>query len=239
MSYELEACPSRLFELHSVSQQYVRGNATLCALDTIDFTLDHGDTCAIVGASGSGKSTLLNILGLLERPIRGSARFVGNDIVAASANDLAAWRNRHIGFIFQAFNLLPRLSALDNVALPLAYRNVRRKSARALALAQLQAVGLADRAEHRPADLSGGQRQRVAIARALVGQPSLILADEPTGNLDPCCANEILELFLALNREQGATLVMVTHDANLAARFERKVEVAQGRVYERVGHVAV
>jgi putative ABC transport system ATP-binding protein len=238
MGHELEAHSSHFFELHDVSQRYVRGSATLCALDTINFTLDHGDTCAIVGASGSGKSTLLNILGLLERPIRGSARFVGNDIVAACSNDLASWRNRYIGFIFQAFNLLPRLSALDNVALPLAYRNVPRKSAREFALAQLKAVGLADQAHYRPADLSGGQRQRVAIARALVGQPSLILADEPTGNLDPCCANDILELFLTLNRQQGVTLVMVTHDESLAARFMRKVEVVKGRLYESVGHVA-
>lgn len=230
--------PTMLFELRGVSQCYGQGASTVRVLDNIDFTLSRGDTCAVVGASGSGKSTLLNILGLLERPVSGRLYFAGNDVMAAPADTLAHWRNRRLGFVFQAFNLLPRLNALDNVALPLTYRNQSRLSARACALQQLRAVGLADRAHHRPADLSGGQRQRVAIARALVGQPSLILADEPTGNLDQHSANEVIELLLRLNREQGVTLVMVTHDAQLAARFARQIEVVDGHLHEHVGHVA-
>jgi putative ABC transport system ATP-binding protein len=227
-----------LFELRGVSQSYGKNGCEVSVLDTVDFTLHRGDTCAIVGASGSGKSTLLNILGLLERPVAGRVRFAGQDVMTASADALAHWRNRQMGFIFQAFNLLPRLSALDNVGLPLLYRHQTRSVARELALQKLDEVGLADRAGHFPADLSGGQRQRVAIARALVGQPSLILADEPTGNLDQACANDILELLLDLNRQQLVTLVMVTHDTGLATRFARRVEVVDGHLRECAEHVA-
>ena len=228
-----------LFELSGVSQFYGKGISMVRVLEGIDFTLDRGETCAIVGASGSGKSTLLNILGLLEQPVSGRAQFSGNDVQTASPATLAQWRNQHLGFVFQAFNLLPRLDALDNVALPLLYRNHPRQSARALALEQLSAVGLAHRAHHRPADLSGGQRQRVAIARALVGQPSLILADEPTGNLDQRSANDVIDLLLRLNDQQGVTVVMVTHDTHLAQRFARRVEVADGRLRECDEHVPV
>jgi putative ABC transport system ATP-binding protein len=230
-------CLSALFKLRNVHQHYGLRAPVVCGLDAVDFTLHRGDTCAVVGASGSGKSTLLNILGLLERPAGGQVEFCGHDVMSASADTLAHWRNRHLGFIFQSFNLLPRLSALDNVALPLLYRNHTRDAARALAAEHLQAVGLADRAQHRPADLSGGQRQRVAIARALVGKPTLILADEPTGNLDQHCANEILELLLGLNHHHRVTLVMVTHDASLVQRFARRIEVTEGRLQERVEHV--
>lgn len=230
--------PTMLFELRGVSQCYGQGASAVRVLDNIDFTLSCGDTCAIVGASGSGKSTLLNILGLLERPVSGRVHFAGNDVMAVPADNLAHWRNRRLGFVFQAFNLLPGLDALDNVALPLMYRHQSRLSARACALQQLRAVGLSDRAHHRPADLSGGQRQRVAIARALVGQPSLILADEPTGNLDRHSANEVIELLLRLNREQGVTLVIVTHDAQLAARFARQIEVVGGQLRESAGREA-
>jgi putative ABC transport system ATP-binding protein len=226
-----------LFRLTGVRQHYGERSSVVCGLDAVDFTLQRGDTCAVVGASGSGKSTLLNILGLLERPAGGQVEFSGQDVMTASADTLAHWRNRHLGFIFQSFNLLPRLSALDNVALPLLYRNHTREAARALAAEQLQAVGLTHRAQHRPADLSGGQRQRVAIARALVGKPALILADEPTGNLDQHCANDILELLLGLNHDHQVTLVMVTHDASLAQRFGRRIEVSEGRLQERVEHV--
>jgi putative ABC transport system ATP-binding protein len=221
-----------LCSLRGVNQYFNRGALRYSVLRDIELTLRVGDTCAIVGASGSGKSTLLNILGLLERPACGQQYFAGHDLTSASADQLAQVRNRDIGFVFQTFNLLPRLSARDNVALPLVYRNVPRRIARQRALEQLRAVGLEDRAEHLPADLSGGQRQRVAIARALVGEPALILADEPTGNLDQQCADDIMQLLLALNRQQQVTLVMVTHDARLAARFSRRVEVVDGQLRE-------
>nr|WP_306470450.1 ABC transporter ATP-binding protein [Pseudomonas sp. efr-133-TYG-103a] len=225
-----------LFVLRGISQRYGEGKNAAGILHNIDLTLYRGDTCAIVGASGSGKSTLLNILGLLERPSSGELRFAGRDVTTASPNMLAHWRNRSIGFIFQSFNLLPRLSALDNVALPLAYRQQRRKSPRDLAMQQLRAVGLADCVHRRPAELSGGQRQRVAIARALIGEPTLILADEPTGNLDQQCANEIIELLLGLNIEHRVTLVVVTHDVSLAKRFARRIEVINGQLLERSDH---
>lgn len=226
-----------VFELCGVHQYYGHAASSLCVLDNIDLTLYRGDTCAITGPSGSGKSTLLNILGLLERPAGGRLQFVGRDVMTAGSDTLAQWRNRQLGFVFQAFNLLPRLSALDNVALPLMYGNEPRHLARERAARQLEAVGLADRARHLPADLSGGQRQRVAIARALVGRPSLILADEPTGNLDRQCADDIIDLLLGLNHQHGVTLVTVTHDPRLAERFARQLEVVDGQLRESSGHV--
>jgi putative ABC transport system ATP-binding protein len=229
---------SPLFTLRGVDQYYGSQKSSVRVLDNIDLTLYRADTCAIVGASGSGKSTLLDILGLLERPARGNVVFAGQDVMKASPDDLANWRNRSIGFIFQSFNLLPRLSAVDNVALPLTYRQLASEAARDLAMAQLRAVGLDHRAHHRPAQLSGGQRQRVGIARALVGQPSLILADEPTGNLDQQCARDIVDLLLGLNLSRQVTLVMVTHDASLAERFSRRIEVVEGRLLEFPGHAA-
>ncbi len=229
---------SELIVMRSVCQRYSKGDQSINALVDVDFTLCRGSTCAIVGASGSGKSTLLNILGLLERPACGDIEFAGRDVMNASSDELAQLRNREIGFVFQAFNLLPRLSAVDNVALPMTYRGVDRQSARVMALSQLQRVGLSSRALHRPADLSGGQRQRVAIARALVGEPALILADEPTGNLDQACATEVMDLLLALNRQHNVTLVMVTHDTVLAERFERRIEVSEGQLLDRSDHAA-
>ncbi|WP_049053750.1 ABC transporter ATP-binding protein, partial [Achromobacter xylosoxidans] len=182
--------------------------------------------------SGSGKSTLLNILGLLDRPSAGQFLFRGRDMLGIDENARAWARNREIGFVFQSFNLLPRMNALDNVALPLFYRGIPRAPARATAMDWLRQVGLADRGGHLPADLSGGQRQRVAIARALVGNPSVILADEPTGNLDQASAESIMALLMGLNRERAVTIVMVTHDANLAARFSRQIHMRDGVLHE-------
>lgn len=181
---------------------------------------------------GLGQEHPLNILGLLDRPDSGAYRFAEHDIFSVDGDRLAAIRNRLIGFVFQSFNLLPRLNALDNVALPLSYRGMPRREALERAEAMLARVGLAERAGHRPADLSGGQRQRVAIARALVGEPALILADEPTGNLDASTAKEVLELLLTLNRERQVTLVVVTHDPSLAARLGRQLTVRHGEVHE-------
>ncbi|MGV8920023.1 MAG: ABC transporter ATP-binding protein [Pseudomonas sp.] len=236
MDKSLESCLCELLVLHNVSQCYSRGGQPVTVLHDINLTIVRGQTCALVGASGSGKSTLLNILGLLETPASGRLLFAGQNMLNASAEALARLRNREIGFVFQSFNLLPRLSAMDNVALPLSYRGLSRRDARQQAQVQLQQVGLADKLHDKPADLSGGQRQRVAIARALVGNPSLILADEPTGNLDSQTAEEIMALLLGLNRERGVTLVMVTHDTALAGRFGRQIRMVDGRLQEGAAH---
>ncbi|QQE84961.1 ABC transporter ATP-binding protein [Pseudomonas putida] len=201
-------------------------------LQDVSLSIPRGQTCVIIGPSGSGKSTLLNLIGLLDQPCRGQVVLAGRDMTAATADQRAIMRNRLLGFIFQSFNLLPRLTALDNVALPLSYRGIGRVAARQAAQQQLEAVGLGQRAQHLPADLSGGQRQRVAIARALVTEPALLLADEPTGNLDGATAEGIAALLLALNRERGVTLLMVTHDPAMARRMDRCIEVRNGGAFD-------
>jgi putative ABC transport system permease protein len=224
-----------LIVLEDIGRVYRLGEASVRVLDRVHFTLGAGERCAVVGPSGSGKSTLLHILGLLDEADAGRYLLAGRDVSRASADERAQARNRQIGFVFQSFNLLPRLSALDNVALPLRYRGFSRGEARRRAIAQLHRVGLADRLRHRPADLSGGQRQRVAIARALAGDPALLLADEPTGNLDGATANEIMDTLLQLNEAHGLTLVVVTHDEALAQRLGRRLRVRDGRVVEDQG----
>lgn len=221
-----------LISLQGIGKSYRLAEQPLHILKNVSLSIDAGESCAILGASGSGKSTLLNILGLLDLPDSGDYRFAGHDIFRASPDQLAAIRNRQIGFVFQSFNLLPRLSALDNVALPLSYRGVARRESLERAMHVLDQVGLGQRADHRPADLSGGQRQRVAIARALVGEPSVILADEPTGNLDSHTARDIMDLLLSLNRERQVTLIIVTHDPGIAQRLERQIRVNNGVVQE-------
>lgn len=222
-----------LVHLSDVCHSYQAGPLCQAVLCDVSLSVEHGQSCAIVGESGSGKSTLLNIIGLLDRPAGGSFFLDGKDMVFASPQQRAKARNGLIGFVFQSFNLLPRLDALDNVALPLLYRGYSKIEARLAAQREIERVGLADRAHHRPSELSGGQRQRIAIARALVGQPSLILADEPTGNLDEATASEILSLLLSLNIEQGVTLIVVTHDVALAARMQRRFYVQNGSVREQ------
>lgn len=221
-----------LMQITHVSHAYRKGSQSVSVLRDVTLEIRSGETCALLGASGSGKSTLLNILGLLDRPSAGQFLFRGRDMLGIDENARAWVRNREIGFVFQSFNLLPRMNALDNVALPLFYRGIPRAQARATAMDWLRQVGLADRGGHLPADLSGGQRQRVAIARALVGNPSVILADEPTGNLDQASAESIMALLMGLNRERAVTIVMVTHDANLAARFSRQIHVRDGVLHE-------
>ena len=201
-------------------------------LQDVSLSIPRGQTCVIIGPSGSGKSTLLNLIGLLDQPCRGQVVLAGRDMTAATADQRAIMRNRLLGFIFQGFNLLPRLTALDNAALPLSYRGIGRVAARQAAQQQLEAVGLGQRAQHLPADLSGGQRQRVAIARALVTEPALLLADEPTGNLDGATAEGIAALLLGLNRERGVTLLMVTHDPAMARRMDRCIEVRNGGAFD-------
>lgn len=221
-----------LIAMSNVCQSYPMAGQNMPVLRDVTLNIQRGQTCAILGTSGSGKSTLLNILGLLDRPASGQFWFAGRNMVEATADERAQLRNREIGFVFQSFNLLPRLTALDNVALPLFYRGFTRSEARECAQVQIARVGLGDRAHHRPADLSGGQRQRVAIARALVGSPSLILADEPTGNLDRSTAHDVMNLLLGLNDEKAVTLVMVTHDAQLAECLERCLQVQDGILKE-------
>jgi putative ABC transport system ATP-binding protein len=208
---------------------YRMGDETVHALDGVSFTIPRGGYCAIVGPSGSGKSTLMNILGGLDTPTSGRIVINGADIGASDDAGLAEFRNRTIGFVFQSFNLLPRLSALENVELPMIYAGTPPKERRERAAHLMQRVGLGDRMGHRPTQLSGGQQQRVAIARALAERPALVLADEPTGALDTHTGKEILNLFAEINRE-GSTVVLVTHDLEVAAATRRTIEMRDGRI---------
>lgn len=196
----------------------------------VSFTIEAGEFCAILGPSGSGKSTLLNIIGLLDRPTAGTLELDGTVIDFSSAEEAARLRNRLLGFVFQSFQLLPRLTAWQNVALPLLYRGLPRRDRKPLAMAMLAQVGLEDRADHHPPEMSGGQRQRVALARALIGEPKLILADEPTGSLDSVTAGEVMGLLRDLNQRLGVTVIMVTHDRELASRCGRRIEVLDGLI---------
>lgn len=216
--------------LSGINRDYPMGNALHPVLRNVSLTVPTGQSCSITGTSGSGKSTLLNIIGLLDKPSSGRVVLAGRDMSNASDDVRAEVRNRMIGFVFQGFNLLPRFNALDNVAMPLLYRGSSRTIARQKAMFQLERVGLAERLFHRPADLSGGQRQRVAIARALIGEPTLILADEPTGNLDHDTASDIVDLLLSLNKQAGTTLVMVTHDEKFAGCMDRHITVRDGQI---------
>jgi putative ABC transport system ATP-binding protein len=220
--------PVSVIFLDSITKVYTAA-VPVTALDDVSIHVEPGEFVAIMGASGSGKSTLMNLVGLLDRPTAGSYRFDDEEVARLSDGQLARLRRERIGFVFQSFNLLGRKSALDNVALPLTFAGVGRADRRRRAAQMLERVGLADRGHHRPSELSGGQQQRVAIARALVNQPSLILADEPTGNLDSRTGAEILALLQELN-EQSVTLVVVTHDANIANQAARIVRLADGRV---------
>ncbi len=218
-----------LIEAHHLVKLYTMGEETVHALDGVSFSIPRGDYCAIIGPSGSGKSTLMNILGGLDTPTHGRLVVDGADISALNDEGLARFRNRTIGFVFQSFNLLPRMTALENVELPLIYAGVEPGLRRLQAEELLTRVGLGERLLHRPTQLSGGQQQRVAIARALAGNPALLLADEPTGALDTHTGQEILALFDELNRE-GATIVLVTHDREVAAATKRIVEMRDGRI---------
>jgi ABC-type lipoprotein export system ATPase subunit len=217
-----------MIELQGVGRTYSRPSGEpVRALDDVSFSVDRGEFVAVVGTSGSGKSTLMNVLGLLDRPSEGRYVFDGQDVAGLGINDQARVRNQRIGFVFQAFHLLPRTSALENVELPLLYSD--RAQRPGLGRRALEAVGLADRMDHKPSELSGGQQQRVAIARALVNDPDLLLADEPTGNLDAGSAGEIMALFHSLCAK-GRTIILVTHDAALAASCGRITRLEHGRV---------
>ena len=224
-----------LIEIRHLTKVYGKGEAAVHALRGVDVTVRPGEFVAIMGPSGSGKSTLMNILGCLDRPTTGTYVLDGEDVSRLSKNALAGVRNRKIGFIFQSYNLLPRLTALKNVQLPLLYdrqKPLGDAEMRRRAIAALEAVGLGDRLHHRPNELSGGQQQRVAIARALINNPSLILADEPTGNLDTRSSEEIMTLLHRLH-DRGATIVMVTHEPDIAAHAERIIFLRDGKLERR------
>ncbi len=218
-----------LIELHDVHKIYRMGAEEVRALDGVDLTVEEGEYLAIMGASGSGKSTLMNLIGCLDTPSSGRYLLRGTAVETLDDAELAAIRNREIGFVFQTFNLLARTTALHNVELPLVYSGIPRRERRRRALESLAQVGLADRVDHQPSELSGGQRQRVAIARALVNEPSILLADEPTGNLDSATSVEIMELFDRLH-DAGNTVILVTHETDIAAHAHRQVTLRDGRV---------
>jgi putative ABC transport system ATP-binding protein len=216
-------------ELAGICREYVVGAETVHALDHVDLKIEPGEYMSIMGPSGSGKSTLLNVLGLLDRPTSGTYRLQGEDVSGLDDNELAAARQRHIGFIFQFFHLIPRLTALENVELPLVLTGAAPRARRERAAAILASVGLEKRVDHRPDQLSGGERQRVAIGRAIVMQPSYLLADEPTGNLDTRSGGEIIEILEQLNRN-GIALLIVTHDPAVGDRAHRHLKLRDGKI---------
>ena len=218
-----------LLALDRVSRHYRMGDIDVPALDDVSLAIEAGEFVAIVGPSGSGKSTMMNILGCLDRPTAGSYRLSGSEVGELDDDGLAAVRSRTIGFVFQSYNLLPRTDALENVATPLLYQGIGRAERHRRARAALERLGLGDRLHHEPTELSGGQQQRVAVARALVTEPALILADEPTGNLDSHAGAEVLGLFRDLHRT-GRTIILITHEAEVAAAADRQIHLRDGRI---------
>lgn len=223
---------STMIALQNVTKTYQMGDSIVHALDGVTLSIERGEFVAITGPSGSGKSTLMNILGCLDRPTDGSYRLDGDEVATLNDDQLAVTRNRKIGFVFQNFNLLPRISAIKNIALPLVYAGTNDAERMHQALVMLEKVGIAERKNHRPNELSGGQRQRVAIARALVTDPAILIADEPTGNLDTKSSNEIMVVFCGLHR-QGRTIIMVTHEEDIAAYAQRVIHVRDGKILGR------
>jgi putative ABC transport system ATP-binding protein len=218
-----------MIEVNNVTKIYDLGEVKVIALDDVSFRCRKGEAVSIMGASGSGKSTLMNILGCLDRPTSGSYRLEGQDVSVLGDNDLAVMRNRKLGFVFQSYNLLPKMTALENVELPLIYNGGRNRRERALKA--LESVGIGNRAHHRPSEMSGGEQQRVAIARALINDPLIILADEPTGNLDTQSSHNIMGALLE-QRKKGITIIIVTHEEDIASYTQRTIYLRDGKIVE-------
>jgi putative ABC transport system ATP-binding protein len=221
-----------IVELDGVSKIYHVGDAPLYALNDMSFSVDEGEFSAIMGASGSGKTTTMNMIGLLDKPSHGVCRFLQEDVMTLTPDELAYYRNQYIGFVFQSFLLLPKLTVLQNVSLPLMYRQVSAKEAEQRSRNILDQVGMSEHMQHHPYELSGGQQQRVAIARALVGRPKLILADEPTGALDSMTGQVVMDLLRKMHREQNVTILVITHDRSVAQYCDRIIQVRDGRVVD-------
>jgi putative ABC transport system ATP-binding protein len=221
-----------LYDIRNATRSFRRGDATVNALGGVDLTIEHGEIVALVGPSGSGKTTLLQLLGALDRPTSGQVFFEGRDLNTLGDNDLADLRLRAFGFVFQTFNLIPTLNALQNVEAKLAPTGLPESDLRVRSLALLDEVGLSDRADHLPSQLSGGEQQRVAIARALSTEPRVVLADEPTGNLDSRTGTEVVDLLTSLSEERGHTVILVTHDPEIAAKAHRSIRMQDGRLLE-------
>jgi putative ABC transport system ATP-binding protein len=221
-----------LYEVRNATRSFRRGDATINALGGVDLTIAHGEIVALVGPSGSGKTTLLQLLGALDRPTSGQIFFEGRDLATLGDNELADLRLRAFGFVFQTFNLIPTLNALENVEAKLAPTGLPASELRARSFALLEEVGLSDRADHLPSQLSGGEQQRVAIARALSTEPRVVLADEPTGNLDSKTGSEVVDLLTSLSQEHGHTVILVTHDTEIAAKAHRSIRMQDGRLRE-------
>jgi putative ABC transport system ATP-binding protein len=219
-----------LIRFRGVTKVYGSGDAAVAALKGVDLSIDRGEFVAVMGPSGSGKSTAMNILGCLDTPTSGSYEFMGAPVGDLSRDQQALLRRNYLGFVFQGFNLLPRTSALENVEMPLIYRGVPAPERRRMALAALEKVGLQHRADHDPNELSGGQQQRVAIARAIAAEPQVMLADEPTGNLDTATSKDVMNLLTDLNRREGITIVMVTHEPDMAAYAQRIIRFVDGHI---------
>jgi lipoprotein-releasing system ATP-binding protein len=221
-----------LLRCSKLGRYFREGAGKLKVLDELEFAVRPAELIAIVGASGSGKTTLLQLLGGLDTPTSGTVSIAGQDLATLSGNARGSLRNRHVGFVYQFHHLLPEFSALENVAMPLLLRRLKLKDVHEESVRLLERVGLADRMDHKPGELSGGERQRAAVARALVTRPDLVLADEPTGNLDAEIGNRVFDLMLELNREAGSALVVVTHDMRIAARMDRVMELRGGRLHD-------
>ena len=228
----LEVHVPEMLHMADVRKTYVVGPATVEVLRGVDFDVNQGDLVSVMGASGSGKSTLMNIIGLLDSPTGGTYVLGGLEVSTMPDDRRSQLRNASIGFVFQSFNLLPQLTALENVRLPLVYRGIGSAEMNRRAAMALDRVGLGERAGHTPSEMSGGQQQRVAIARALVGEPDIVLADEPTGALDPATGNDIMDLFVHLNREEGTTIIVITHDTEVAGRCARRTRISDGLLRE-------
>ncbi len=226
--------PGPVVRIHDVSKRFVKDGFEVVALDDVNLDIEEGDFLALMGPSGSGKSTLLNLLAGIDRPTRGEVNVMGTDLARLSESQLAVWRNSHVGYIFQTFNLIPVLTAFENVELPLLLTKLSKKERQKNVETALELVGLSDRMSHRPRQLSGGQEQRVAIARAIVTDPDLILADEPTGNLDAHSGEEVLNILSTLNQQMNKTIVMVTHDPHAARYAGHERHLEKGLLQEKV-----